>query len=104
MRISGITWQVLAVAALTASVSVAQQITVYSNDNVPIGQTRQMTAYVPLTPNTVSWTVNGVVGGDTANGTVSTAGLYTAPAVIPMNNVVHVRATSTAFTSIFGEA
>src|SRR5260370_38106671 len=99
MRISGIIWQVLAVAALTASVSVAQQITVYSNDNVPIGQTRQMTAYVPLTPNTVIWTVNGVVGGDTTNGTVSTAGLYTAPAGIPMNKLVNVIAASTAYTS-----
>ena len=75
----------------------AQQITVYSSGNVTVGTTRQLTAYVPLSPNNVTWSVNGVAGGDATNGSVSTSGLYKAPAAIPAANAVAVRATSTAF-------
>ena len=41
----------------------AQTITVYSAGAVPVGQTRQLTAYVQLSPNSVAWLVNGVPGG-----------------------------------------
>ncbi|MBL9186434.1 MAG: DUF1800 family protein [Opitutaceae bacterium] len=75
----------------------AQSITVYSSGNVTAGSTRQLTAYVPLSPNTVTWSVNGVTGGNSTVGTVSGSGLYRAPAVIPASNVVSVRATSTAY-------
>ena len=75
----------------------AQQITVYSSGNVTVGTSRQLTAYVPLSPNTVAWSVNGVAGGDTTYGTVSVSGLYKAPSAIPTGNAVAVRATSTAF-------
>src|SRR3984893_8166951 len=47
---------------------------------VKLGQTQQFTATVTGNSNTnVSWTVNGVNGGNTSVGTVSTLGLYTAP-------------------------
>src|SRR5262245_41813489 len=90
-------FSVLAALALSAGAASAQQITVYSSGSVAIGETRQLTAYVPLSPNTVTWTVNGVPGGDSTYGTVSTSGLYRAPASVPQNNVVSVRATSTAY-------
>ncbi|MSO99187.1 MAG: hypothetical protein EXR11_13385 [Rhodospirillaceae bacterium] len=89
-------------ALLLASPALAQQITVYSSGSVAVGQTRQLTAYVPLSPNTVTWSVNGVPGGDATVGTVSANGLYQAPAVVPMANAVSVRATSTSDVSKSG--
>lgn len=84
------------ISALMISNAMAQQITVYSSGNVAMGQTRQLTAYVPISPNTVNWSVNGMIGGNATYGTISANGLYQAPAVVPMNNVVSVQATSTA--------
>jgi uncharacterized protein (DUF1800 family) len=88
--------------ALTFTVARAQNITVYSAGSLQQGTTRQLTAYVPLSPNTVTWAVNGIPGGNSAVGTVSSSGLYTAPVVIPANNVVSVSATSTAYPSKSG--
>lgn len=82
---------------LTVCVGHAQNITVYSAGKVAVGGTRKLTAYVPLSPNTVAWTVNGIPGGDATYGTIAPDGLYTAPATVPPDNVVSVRATSTAY-------
>jgi len=48
---------------------------------------------------TCAWTVNEVAGGNSAFGTITDEGLYTAPATIPTPNKVTVRATATADTS-----
>ena len=88
--------------ALSFCAAHAQQITVYSSGSVAVGDSRQLTAYVPLSPSGVTWSVNGVDGGDATFGTVSTAGLYRTPAVIPANNIVSVRATSTAYPAKSG--
>jgi len=40
-----------------------------------------------LSKKTVTWSVAGVQGGDAQNGTITTAGLYKAPAAIPANGV-----------------
>lgn len=95
--------RLLAVFALTGTAA-AQTITVYSSGSIAIGNSRQLTAYVPLSPNTVTWTVNGVPGGDATHGTVSPTGVYRAPAAVPMANAVKVRATSTAYPTTYGEA
>ncbi|PYU46784.1 MAG: hypothetical protein DMG53_11180, partial [Acidobacteria bacterium] len=51
---------------------------------VGAGGTQQFTATVTNTNNTaVTWQVNGVPGGNATAGTISSAGLYTAPAVVP---------------------
>ena len=42
---------------------------------------------------TVRWAVNGLTGGDPSVGTITTDGLYTAPAVMPVPPVVTVTAT-----------
>lgn len=81
---------------LTAGPALAQDLTVYSNGNVPVGGSRQLTAYVPLVVNTVTWDVNGVAGGNSVWGTVDGKGLYAAPAAVPSANAVRVRATSTS--------
>jgi hypothetical protein len=47
---------------------------------VAAGATQQFQAVVTGSSNTaVQWQVNGVTGGNAANGTISTSGLYTAP-------------------------
>ena len=46
----------------------------------------------------LTWTVNGVVGGNANVGTVTTKGLYKAPASLPNPNTVQVTATSVADT------
>ncbi len=93
-------WPLLLLAA-----SASAEITVYHTvTSVPKGTTRQFTAYVPHTPNTVTWSVNGVTGGSAMYGTVTQNGLYTAPAAVPADNVVFVAATSTAYPNITGKA
>lgn len=71
---------------------------------VPIGSTRQFTTYVSLSPNTVTWSVNDIPGGNAMVGTVSATGLYQAPPTVPMANVVTLKATSTAYANKFGTA
>ena len=92
------------IAALTLLLSSqAASITVYpTSTSLEIGSTLQCTAYVPLSPNGVAWSVNGQVGGNPQYGTVSPNGLYTPPSVIPTNNVVTVGARSTAYPAIIG--
>jgi len=92
----------LMVMVLSVAAAQAQQITVYSSGQLAVGDSRQLSAYVPLSPNTVTWSVNGVPGGDVIYGTVSGTGLYKTPAVIPTHNTVSVRATSTAYPAKSG--
>jgi hypothetical protein len=63
-----------------------------------VGGTQQFTGYaVGSTNNTLTWQVNGVTGGGTAMGTITTAGLYTAPMSIPMTgNTITITAVSQA--------
>lgn len=62
-----------------------------------LGGSQQFTATVTGTSNTaVTWSVNGTIGGNATVGTISTAGLYTAPANLPSPNTVTVSATSQA--------
>ena len=87
--------------AIVAPVSVSVSPT---SASVPVAQTQQFSATVSGTSNTgVSWTVNGVAGGDSTMGTVSTSGLYTAPKTVPSSTVM-VAAVSAADTAKSGKA
>lgn len=44
----------------------------------------------------VSWSVNGIVGGNSTAGSISSAGIYTAPADLPSPATVQITATSHA--------
>lgn len=82
---------------------VAGAIAVYpANSTVEIGSTRQFSAYVPISPNTITWLVNDIPGGNATIGTLNASGLYQAPAVAPMNNVVIIKAKSVPFPTSFG--
>jgi serine protease len=66
--------------------------------SVPVGTGSQtFTATVVNTANTaVTWEVNNVVGGNATWGTISTTGVYTAPATVPPGTIVLVQAVSAA--------
>lgn len=98
-------WILGGLALLTMAAPAYSQIEVYHKTvSVEVGKTYQFSSYVPLSPNTVVWSVNGIPGGNAMIGTVSATGLYQAPAVAPTPSVLAVRATSTAYPDKFGEA
>jgi len=68
--------------------------------NLFLGQQQQFQATVTGTSNTsVAWSVNAVAGGSSAVGTIASAGLYTAPSVLPANSKMTVSAASVADAS-----
>ncbi|HEX4770676.1 MAG TPA: DUF1800 domain-containing protein [Bryobacteraceae bacterium] len=68
-----------------------------SSATVRVQATRQFSAHVVNSTNqTISWRVNGVTGGNATIGTITTAGMYTAPAIVPSPNTVTVAAVSAA--------
>jgi hypothetical protein len=68
-----------------------------SSATVVVKKTHQFTAKVKNASNTaVTWKVNQITGGNSALGTISTAGLYTAPAAVPSPANVTVTAVSVA--------
>jgi len=87
----------------------AVQVKVGSNpvvSEVYTGTTQAFNASVTGTTNTaVTWQVNGVTGGNGTIGTISTSGLYTAPAAMPSPSAtIIVKAVSQADSTAFGAA
>lgn len=81
---------------ITAAVAVSVTISPFSA-TLTVEGTQQFTATVQNTNNTaVTWQVNGVAGGNPTVGTVSSSGLYSAPAVVPNPATVTVTAISQA--------
>lgn len=73
--------------------------------SVLLGNSQTFTATVINATNTsVTWSVNGIAGGSAATGTISSAGLYTAPADLPSPTTIQVTATSQADTTKFATA
>lgn len=76
-----------------------------TSNSVLLGEQQLFTATVTNSSNTaVTWSVNGIVGGNSSVGTVSAAGLYTAPADLPSPVQVTVQAESVADNSKTGTA
>ena len=74
-----------------------------ANTSVLTGQTQQLTATVIGTADqTVTWSIDGVGAGNSTAGTISSNGLYSAPATVPNPPMVIVRATSGADTQRSG--
>src|SRR5712692_8438127 len=100
----------------TASVTIAQAVIVVVSPNpasVEVFTTQQFSATVNGQASTaVTWQVNGATGGSASTGTISAAGLYSAPhsisnSIIPANNApvtVTVSAIPTASPSSSGAA
>src|SRR5437016_5897688 len=64
--------------------------------SVPLGATQTFNAFLNGTGTaaiqTANWSVNGVAGGNSAVGTITAAGVYTAPASFPSANSVTITA------------
>ena len=76
-----------------------------SGSSVLLGNMQQFTAKVTGTSNTaVSWSVNGISGGNSMLGTISNTGLYTAPQDLPNPAIVTIQATSQANSTASGNA
>lgn len=67
-----------------------------ASSSIIITQTQQFTA---SSGNNVNWSVNGVAGGNSTAGTISSGGLYTAPASVPASAKIIVSATSSTDAS-----
>lgn len=72
-----------------------------SPTNTTPNATIQYIIYNTTSGTGVTWSVNDMAGGSPTVGTINATGLYTAPANVPMSNVVTVKATS-APSGIFG--
>lgn len=65
-----------------------------------INSTQQFNASVADTANTgITWSVNGIAGGDSTVGTISASGVYQAPSAVPSPSTVTVTSTSQADVS-----
>ncbi len=84
-------------AQATAAINVGGSGITVNVSGIPgqmvVGTQAQFTA-IPSSGG-VTWTVNGVAGGNPAVGTVTPTGLYTAPAAVPAGGKVTVQALST---------
>jgi hypothetical protein len=82
------------------SVSVAP-----ASANVTVNLTKQFSATVQNSADqTVSWSVNGIPGGNASTGSISAAGLYFAPTMVPSPATLVVEAASNSTPSAFGTA
>jgi hypothetical protein len=76
-------------------------LTLKGATSVNLGSSSQYLATVSGSSNTgVTWTVNGVKGGNATEGTISASGLYTAPTKAPQPATVTITATSVADTTV----
>ena len=96
------------IASASAAVSVTQQSVSVAisptSASVPVKHSQQFGATISGTSNTaVNWLVNGTLGGNSTVGTISSSGLYTAPAVVPATSV-RVTARSVAQSTASADA
>jgi Lysyl oxidase len=91
-------------ATATVTVGAAQASVGISNAQATLvaGGSMNLSATVTGVGGGVTWTVNGLAGGNASVGTITPAGVYTAPNVIPPAPVV-IRATSQIRSSVFAE-
>jgi len=72
--------------------------------SLPAGTSAQLSATVVNAPGGVSWSVNGVAGGNAEVGTVTPQGLYVAPAAPPPGGAAVIRAQSLENPEALGHA
>jgi uncharacterized protein (DUF1800 family) len=72
-------------AAISSSVS-----------SLRVNQTTQLAMHTQFDGSKLAVYVNGVLGGNSEVGTISSAGLYTAPAIVPVPNSVNITSVATA--------
>ncbi len=106
---------VTAVSAADTAKSASSQVTVTPAVTVAVSPgtamvvagsgTQRFTAAVANSANTtVSWQVNGLAGGNSVVGTITSSGMYSAPTVVPSPATVSVTAVSAANSSRSGSS
>jgi uncharacterized protein (DUF1800 family) len=78
----------------TPAVVRAAAITITGPAETRLGQSAQFTASLSAGSSAFTWAVNGANGGTAASGTITSTGLYTAPAMLPTPNVITISAGS----------
>jgi hypothetical protein len=93
-------------ASATVTIIVPVAVTISpTSDIVTVGQQQQFRASVSGSTNkAVTWSVSGSGCSGTACGSISSSGLYTAPAAVPSPATIIVKATSQANTSASASA
>ena len=90
-------------ASAQVTVSLANPVNVVVSTlspNVGLGSTVQFTAQVQnVSDQVVTWSVNGIAGGNSTVGTIANTGFYTAPLVLPTPATVVIAATADADSS-----
>jgi uncharacterized protein (DUF1800 family) len=61
-----------------------------------VNQTTQLATHTQFDGTALTFYVNGIQGGNAQVGTISSSGLYTAPAIVPIPNSVTITSVSTA--------
>ena len=75
------------VIVASAQLIYAQTVTVSpANPAVPVNGTIQFSALLSGVTGPVTWSVEGQVGGNASYGTITSSGLYTAPATLPIQD------------------
>jgi serine protease len=93
-------WTQVTITPAVVSVAVSP-----ASATVNTGATQAFTAKVTGSSNTaVTWQVNGATGGNATAGTITSSGVYTAPAAVPSPAVVTVTAVSVAAPTDSGSA
>lgn len=83
--------------SIQVTLQAAINVTIGGPQTVALGAQAQYTATVTGSANqAVTWSANGVSGGNAQTGTISTNGLYTAPATMPSSPTITITATSQA--------
>lgn len=99
-----LTWYCCA-AALAGSMMYAQTITIAPTGYITAGPggTQQFTAVITgdtMMGASVNWLAGGTLGGNATVGTISSAGLYTAPMTGPASGQVQITATLSGNTKV----
>jgi uncharacterized protein (DUF1800 family) len=94
-------WRVLflllsAVCCLGLHTQASAQLSITGASSIRFGGSQQYTALAAGVPTNAVWSVNGVVGGTIATGSIATAGLYTPVSTLVAGHAVTISATSGA--------
>jgi hypothetical protein len=92
----------------TASLTITAAITITVTPSMPSVEVLHTVQFIANVTNasstTVTWEVNGIVGGDSNVGMISNSGLYTAPNIVPSPATVTVTAALVADDTKKGNA
>ncbi len=89
-----------AVGSASAAITVVNFTVSPATTTVDPSATQQFTASIPgVTGASFAWSVDGVAGGNATTGTISSSGLYTAPAAVGSHTITATTTTSPAISA-----